>query len=125
MGRRPPPIAAPAFSRPAALNAPRMATRDAPAHHLGIRRIHESFRAHADRLAHGADDRRGPAEHTLAERELRPTVSARQVSFGAPSAAGAHSRGVLMSVLYTVQKRPMEGVAHLQAVLDVLALDLP
>jgi hypothetical protein len=49
---------------------------------------------------------------------------ARQVSFGSPSDAGAHTRGVLLSVLSTVKKRPMEVVAHLKAVLDGLALDI-
>jgi transposase len=124
MGLRSQPIAAHQFSRPAAaLQAQSIATRDAPAQHLGIRRTPESFRAHADRLYHWADDRRVPAENNLAERDLRPTVIARNVSFGSQSDAGAPTRGLLMSALHTLKKRQVDVVAHLQKVLDQLALD--
>jgi hypothetical protein len=58
-----------------------------------------------DRLYPWTDDRRVPPKHTLAERDLRPPGIARKVSCGSPSAAGAHPRGVLMSVLHTLQKR--------------------
>jgi hypothetical protein len=125
LGRRTQPISDAAFFRQAAtLKVPIIASMDAPSHHLGIHRLQEIFRAHADRLYHWADDRRGPAENNLAERDLRPTVSARQVSFGSQSDAGAHTRGVLMSVLHTLKKRRVDVVAHLQAVLDQLALDI-
>jgi transposase len=108
----------------ATLTAPLMARMEAPAPPLGVHRLQAIFRAHVDRLYHGADDRRIPAEHHLAERDLRPTVIARQVSFGSPSDAGAHTRGMLMSVLHTVKTRPREVVAPLKAVLDQPALDL-
>jgi len=65
-----------------------------------------------------------PAEHNRAERDLRPTVIARNVRFGTPSDAGAQTRGVLMSGLHTRNKRPGDVVAHLKTVLDQLALDL-
>jgi transposase len=94
------------------------------AQHLGIRRIQDIFRANADRLYHWADDRRVPAENNLAERDLRPTVIARKVSFGSQSDAGAQTRGVLMSVLHTLKKRQVDVVAHLKAALDRLALDV-
>jgi hypothetical protein len=97
---------------------------DAPSRHLGIRRIQEIFRANADRLYPWADDRRVPAENNLAERDLRPTVIARKVSFGSQSDAGAHTRGILMSVLHTLKKRGDDVVAHLKAVLDRLADDI-
>jgi transposase len=124
MGLRTQPISDLEFSRQAtALKAQIIATMEQPAQHLGIRRIQEIFRANADRLYHWADDRRMPAENNLAERDLRPTVIARKVSFGSQSDAGAHTRGVLMSVLHTVKKRQVDVVAHLKAVLDHLALD--
>jgi hypothetical protein len=51
MGLRAQPIADPEFCRPAAaLKAQITASMEAPAHHLGIRRIQEIFRANADRL---------------------------------------------------------------------------
>jgi transposase len=125
MRRRRQPISDHEFSRPAAaLKAPLMARMEAPAPPLGLRRIQELFRSHVDRRYHGADDRRIPAENNLAERDLRPTVIARNVSFGAQSDAGAHTRGILMSVLHTLKKRRVEVGAHLKRVLDPLALDL-
>jgi transposase len=124
-GRRSQPISEHEFSRQAAaLKAQLIDTREAPAQHLGIRRLQEIFRANADRLYHWAADRRVPAENHLAERDLRPTVIARKVSFGSPSNAGAHTRGILMSVLPTLTKRQVDVVAHLKRVLDQLAIDI-
>jgi hypothetical protein len=60
----------------------------------------------------------------LAERDLRPTVIARKVSFGSQSDAGAHTRGLLMSVLHTLKKRGRDVVAHLKGGLDRLADDI-
>jgi hypothetical protein len=125
MGLRAQPLSDEEFSRQAVtLKAQIMASMDAPSHHLGIRRIQEIFRAHADRLDHWADDRRVPAETNLAERDLRPTVIARKVSFGSQSDAGAHTRGVLMSVLHTLKKRGGDVVAQLKGGLDRLADDI-
>jgi hypothetical protein len=101
-----------------------IATMEEPAQHLGIRRIQAIFRANGDRLYHWAEDRRIPADNNLAERDLRPTVIARKVSFGSQSDAGAQTRGVLMSVLHTLKKRQVDVVAQLKRVLDQLALDL-
>lgn len=125
MGLRTQPISDLEFSRQAAaLKAQIMASMEAPSQHLGIRRLQEIFRAHAERLYHWVDDRRIPAENNLAERDLRPTVIARKVSFGSQSDAGAYTRGVLMSVLHTLKKQQVDVVAHLKAVLDQLALDI-
>src|SRR5262245_3785559 len=125
MGLRAQPISDAEFARQAvALKAQITASMDAPSHHLGIRRLQEIFRAHADRLYHWAHDRRVPAENNLAERDLRPTVIARKVSFGSQSDAGAHTRGILMSVLHTIKKRGRDVVAHLKEVLDRLADDI-
>jgi transposase len=125
MGLRTQPLSDSDFARQAAaLKAQLIATMEAPAQHLGVRRIQEIFRAHGDRLYHWAEDRRIPADNNLAERDLRPTVIARKVSFGSQSDAGAQTRGVLMSVLHTLKKRQVDVVAHLKGVLDQLALDL-
>jgi transposase len=125
MGLRAPPLSDAEFARQAAtLKAQLIATMEEPAQHLGIRRLQEIFRAHGDRLYHWAEDRRIPADNNLAERDLRPTVMARKVSFGAQSDAGAQTREVLMSVLHTLKKRQADLVAPLKGVLDHLALDL-
>ncbi|MDP3186308.1 MAG: IS66 family transposase, partial [Anaerolineales bacterium] len=82
-----------------------VAAVESPAQHLGIRRIQDIFRENHARMYHWANDRRIPADNNLAERDLRPTVIARKVSFGSQSDAGAHTRGVLMTVLGSLKKR--------------------
>jgi transposase len=95
-----------------------------PTLHLGIRHIQDIFRDHADRLYHWAEDRNVPADNNRAERELRPTVIARKVSFGSQSDEGAKTREILMTVLHTLRKRHTEPERHFKWVLDQLALDI-
>jgi transposase len=76
-----------------------------PARHLGIRAFQDIFTTHEDRLFHWVTDRRVPADNNRAERDLRPTVIARKVSFGSSSDAGAETRSILMSVVHTLNKR--------------------
>jgi hypothetical protein len=99
-------------------------TVKSPAQHLGIRRIQDIFRENESRLYHWAEDRNVPAENNLAERDLRPTVIARKVSFGSQSDAGAHTRGVLMTVLGSLKKRGIDVATHLKHVLDELAKNI-
>ena len=98
-----------------------LAISQQPALHLGIRRIQDLFRDHAERLYHWVEDRRVPAENNLAERELRPTVIARKVSFGSQSDAGAKSREILMSVLHSLRKQVEQPKRRLKEVLDRIA----
>jgi len=97
---------------------------ESPAQHLAIRHIQDIFRQNESRLYHWAKDRNVPAENNLAERDLRPTVIARKVSFGSQSDAGAHTRGVLMTVLCTLKKRGADVATHLKHVLDELAKNI-
>ena len=92
-----------------------------PALHLGIRRLQDIFIDHAERLYHWVEDRQVPAENNLAERELRPTVIARKVSFGSQSDAGAKSREILMSVLQSLRKQVEQPKRRLKEVLDAMA----
>lgn len=94
-----------------------------PAHHLGVRQMQDLFRDNAHRLYHWVDNRAVPADNNRAERELRPTVIARKVSFGSQSDAGAKTREVLMSVVHTLAKRVPDPEAHFKSVLDRLAAD--
>jgi hypothetical protein len=100
-----------------------LAAIDAPSMHLGIRRIQEIFLENASRLYHWAQNRQVPADNNLAERDLRPTVIARKVSFGSISDAGAQTRGILMSILYSLKKHRFNVEYHLKSVLDQLAKD--
>jgi len=96
----------------------------ASAQHLALRRIQEIFHDHTDRMYRWAEDRRIPADNNLAERDLRPTVIARKVSFGSQSDAGAQTRGILMSTLHTLKKQTKTDVAStFKAILDHLAKD--
>ena len=91
------------------------------ANHPAIRRIQVVFRQNSHRLYHWARDPDIPAENNLAERDLRPLVIARKISFGSQSEAGAHTREILMSVLHTLKKRGLDPAAALQDTLDQLA----
>ena len=90
------------------------------ARHPAIQKIQNIFREHKDRLYHWARDPTIPAENNLAERDLRPLVVARKVSFGSQSAAGAHTRETLMTILHTLKKRGVGTAAAVQSALDQL-----
>jgi ribosomal protein S27AE len=90
------------------------------ARHPAIRKIQNIFREHRDRLYHWARDPSIPAENNLAERDLRPLVVARKVSFGSQSVAGARTRETLMTLLHTLKKRHAPPAIRLQSALDRL-----
>lgn len=125
MGLRNQPISNKRFrSQAAKLKVQILDTVNQPAKHLGIRRIQDIFREKTDRMYHWVDNRDVPADNNLAERDLRPTVIARKSSFGSQSDAGAHTRGVLMTVLYSLKKQRVDVPSTLKAVLDELAKDI-
>jgi hypothetical protein len=95
---------------------------DSPASHPGIQRIQDIFREKSKRMYRWALDPRIPAENNLAERELRPLVIARKISFGSQSDAGALTRETLMTVLLTIKKRNRDPLGTLTAALDILAV---
>lgn len=91
------------------------------ARHPAIQKIQDIFREKADRLYHWADNRNIPADNNLAERELRPLVIARKISFGSQSDAGAKTREILMTVLHTLKKRTPDVTIAFKSALDRLA----
>ena len=91
------------------------------ARHPAIQKIQDIFCEKADRLYHWADDRNIPADNNLAERELRPLVIARKISFGSQSDAGARTREILMTVLHTLKKRTSDVTTAFKSALDKLA----
>lgn len=97
---------------------------ESPAQHMAIQRVQDIFTENEARLYHWARNRDVPAENNLSERDLRPTVIARKVSFGSQSDGGAYSRGVLMTVLHTLKKRDVDVAARLKYTLDQLAKDI-
>ncbi len=91
------------------------------ARHPAIWKIQDIFREKAGRLYHWADDRNVPADNNLSERELRPLVIARKLSFGSQSDAGAKTRETLMTVLHTLKKRTTDVTNAFKSALDKLA----
>jgi hypothetical protein len=95
----------------------------APAQHPGIQKIQNLFREKATRLYHWAQNPALPADNNRAERELRPLVIARKISFGSQSEQGAQTREILMSVLHTLRKRTSDVFGAFKRALDALAED--
>jgi len=93
------------------------------ARHPAIQTVQDIFRQNAHRLYHWADDRNVPADNNLAERDLRPLVIARKISFGSQSDAGANTRQTLMTILHTLKKRTPNVAQAFNAALDRLAQD--
>lgn len=112
------------YRRAAALKKAIVSVSNQPAQHLGIRRIQDIFHDHAKRLYHWVKDRAVPPDNNRAERELRPTVIARKVSFGSQSEAGAQTREILMSLLHTLKKRQQDAEDYFKSVLDRFAADI-
>jgi hypothetical protein len=94
-----------------------------PAQHPGIQKIQNIFRDRASRLYHWAKTPAIPADNNRAERELRPLVIARKISFGSQSEQGARTREILMSVLHTLRKRTQDVFGAFNRALDRLAED--
>lgn len=95
----------------------------APALHLGVRRLQDIFDEKAHRLYQWVESRAVPADNNRAERELRPLVIARKVSFGSQSDAGAKTREILQTVLATLKKRAEHPTQKLKEVLDEIAAE--
>jgi len=91
------------------------------ARHPAIQKIQDIFREKADRLYHWTRNRNIPADNNLAERELRPLVIARKISFGSQSDAGAKTREILMTVLHTLKKRTADVTTVFKSALDKIA----
>jgi transposase len=91
------------------------------ARHPGIQHIQDIFRKSPERMYRWAEDRNVPADNNFAERTLRPSVIARKVSFGSQSDAGAKTREILMSVLFTLKQRFPDFHTRFQKALDRLA----
>jgi transposase len=99
-----------------------MEANKSPAQHLAIRAMQDLFNVNEHRLYHWVKDRRVPPDNNLAERDLRPTVIARKVSFGSSSDVGSKTRSVLMSVLHTLNKR--RGDQSLESIFKTLLDEL-
>ncbi|MEI7903645.1 MAG: IS66 family transposase, partial [bacterium] len=91
------------------------------ARHPDIQHIQNIFRENPHRLYHWATNRAIPADNNRAERELRPLVIARKISFGSQSEKGLETREIMMTVLNTVAKRSDDVAGAFTRTLDALA----
>jgi len=98
-----------------------LALAQAPAQHPGIQKIQNIFREQTKRLFHWSNSPKVPADNNRAERELRPLVIARKISFGSQSEAGARTRETLMTVLHTMRKRQTNLTAAFEGALNRLS----
>lgn len=92
-----------------------------PAKHLGIKNIQQLFIKNENRLYHWTNNRNIHADNNLAERDLRPTVVARKVSFGSASQEGAKTRGILTSIFHTLKKRARDPSVVFKQTLDLIS----
>jgi len=90
------------------------------AKHPAIQKVQDIFREKAPRLYHWAEDRNIPADNNRAERELRPLVIARKISFGSQSDTGARTREIIMTVLHTLKKKTGDVTGTFKSALDKL-----
>jgi transposase len=95
-----------------------------PALHQGIRRIQDIFRENEQRMYQWAKNRAVPPDNNLAERDLRPSVVARKISFGSTTNNGAATRSVLTTVTMTLKKRGYDVEESIKKALDRLSKDM-
>ena len=111
------------YKQAAELKKKIMDTMEVDANHEAIRTYQEIFRDNEDKMYHWAEDRRVPAENNRAEKELRPIVIARKISFGSQSPKGRNTREVLASVLNTLRQRGLNPAVALKTALDQLVME--
>jgi transposase len=69
-----------------------------------INKMQQLFIDKSSRLFHWADNPIVPADNNQGERDGRRLVIARKISFGSQSIQGAHTREVLMTVLFSLER---------------------
>ena len=74
-------------------------------------------------MFHWTHNRAIPADNNLAERDLRPSVIARKVSFGSVTDAGAEVGSTFTTIVTTLRKRGIDPARQIKITLDALAED--
>jgi len=111
------------YQKAATLKLKIIAAMEADANDEAVRTYQEIFRTNKEKMYHWADDRRVPAHNNTAERELRPMVIARKVSFGSQGDKGRKTREILASILNTLVLCGSDPAAALKRALDALAVN--
>jgi len=89
--------------------------------HPAIQYIQNIFRENHDRMFQWVDSPEIPADNNFAERELRPTVISRKISFGSQSEKGLKTREIIMTILHTARCRGHDPATFLEKALDFIA----
>ena len=98
-----------------------MSVCDAEAKDPAVQHLQNIFREHQDKVFQWVRSPDIPAENNYAERELRPTVIARKISFGSQSERGLQTRETMMTVLHTAKCYGWDNPAEfLEKALDAL-----
>jgi len=92
-------------------------------HHPAVQHLQNIFRENREKMYQWADDPDIPAENNFAEREHRPVVINRKISFGSQSDRGLATREVLMSVMHTAATKGLSPESFIKNVLDMIAID--
>ena len=88
------------------------------ANHPAIQAYQDIFRNGEDRLFQWIQSPDIPCENNFAERNLRPVVIARKMSFGCQSDQGMRTREILMSVIQTIKCQGLDPELFIQSVLN-------
>lgn len=94
---------------------------NAEARHEGVQYLQNIFREHEDKMYHWTKSPDIPCENNNAERELRPTVIRRKISFGSQSEQGLKTSQVLMTVMHTIHARGGQVAEYLTSCFNELA----
>jgi hypothetical protein len=89
----------------------------------GIQGIQNIFRENEDKLFHWVENPNIPCENNYGERNLRPVVILRKISFGCQSERGMRTREILMTILHTAKCRGHDPVNFLEKALNILCKD--
>ncbi len=100
-----------------------LAVVNAPAKDPGVQGYQYIWRSKPENFFHWVENRKVRCENNLAERELRPLVITRKISFGTQGEKGLRARQVLGSVLGTVKIRGGDPYQFICDVLQALGRD--
>ncbi len=89
----------------------------------GVQGVQNIFRENEDKLFHWVENPDIPCENNFGERNLRPVVILRKISFGCQSERGMRTREILMTVLHTAKCRGHDPVRFLEKALNSLTKD--
>jgi transposase len=87
----------------------------------GVQGIQNIFRENEDKLFHWVENPDIPCENNFGERNLRPVVILRKISFGCQSERGMRTREILMTILHTAKCRGRNPVHFLAEALNILS----